>query len=181
MTKKARNTLAIAAATIGLMSLAGLAAAQTPWWDGGGWYGGRTPVQYRLTQEQARRADEIRAKYEGQLVPIEKELASRRVELDAALARDDAEPGRVIALRRQVRGLEDQIEDLQMEANAAAGKLLTPDQRAYSGDAYDLFHGGAGWSCPMMHRGPGRTMAEHWQGMGWHGDGGRDMSWGRCW
>lgn len=181
MTKKARKTLATAAATIGLVSLAGLAAAQTPRWNGGGWYGDRTPVQYRLTQDEAQKVDELRAKYQAQLVPLERALASKRVELDAVLSGDEADPGKVTALRRQVRGLEEQIEDLQMEANAAAAKLLTPEQRAYFGNGFDLFDSDWSWSCPMMHGGASRAMAQGRRGLGWRGDWGRDTGWGCCW
>ena len=74
------------AAAIGLVALAGRAAAQTPRWNGGGWYGGRTPVQYRSPQAQAQKVEDIRAICEGKLLPLENALASRRGEPAAAMA-----------------------------------------------------------------------------------------------
>ena len=168
----------IALLTIGLMGVTGLAAAQMGGRYGAGWYGDQTQGQYRLTQDQARKMDEIRAKYEEKLVSLQKELASKSVELEAAFSRTDVPLSNMTALRRQVRDLEDQIEDLEMEANAAAAKILTPDQGAYFRGAFNLFDGGWGWSCPwnrswrggymMSGRGYGATRSGHY-GMGYRG------------
>lgn len=141
-----RGTLVTMASSVfGLVGLASFALAQPGNWYGCPWSDEATPVELRLTQEQARKIGEIRSKYEAQLLPLEKERAVTTVELETALSGGDVPADKVAQLRRKARDLERQIEDLQEEANAAALQLLTPEQRRYYGDDFELFDSGYGW------------------------------------
>lgn len=171
----------VVAAAAGLLGLAGLALAQTPQWHGTGSYDAQAPLQYRLTQEQARKLDEIQAKYGEKLGPLEKELASKQVELDAAWSRGAMAPEQLTRLRQEVRNLGGQIEDLQAEANAAAFQLLTPVQRPYYGNSLDIFGASPGWSCPWDQYWRGGPAAGRSSGMGWQGTGYSGMRCGGCW
>lgn len=142
------KNLAVVLAVLGGVAMALPAPAQTRYQGCGWWHGNRSPAQYRVTEQQAQKMEEIFARYEKKLAPIEDKLVSKRLDLGTTLSRSDAPASEVTTLRREVRELEGQVEGLQAEANAAAARVLTPAQRDYFGDAFDLFGQECGWSCP---------------------------------
>lgn len=148
MTRRSWKNLAAVLATIGALTWAVSAAAQTGQWRCGWRNGDQPPARYRVTEQQARKIDEILAKYDSKLAPIEDKLASKRIDLDAALSRSDAPESQVTALRQEIGDLEAQLDRLQAEANAAAAQVLSSSQRAYFGDTFVFYEQGYGWSCP---------------------------------
>ena len=174
------KNLAVVLAVLGGVAMALPAPAQTRYQGCGWWHGNQSPAQYRVTEQQAQKMEEIFAKYEKKVAPIEDKLASKRLDLDTALLRSDAPASELTTLRLEVRELEDQVEGLQAEANAAAAQVLTPAQRAYFGNAFDLFDQAGGWSCPWDcswagRRTSGSSRATGAQGTWEHGSG-----WDRC-
>jgi len=160
MLRKNRRTLLIPVALAALLAAWALSYAQGPgcWMmpqaPGRGWSGPWVPEKYRLTEEQQRKIDEIHARYDEKILPLEKALSSKRLELEAYVSRPDASPEKVKAYRKEIRELEGQIEDLRVDARAEAAKVLTKEQREYFGDGYDFWGMGPGWRhyCPMMGR-----------------------------
>lgn len=168
MNSKRRVTSSILAA--GLLAMAGLAWAQAPTHTAAG-HG----PQARLTDEQARQLDELRGRYEEEMLALESRLAAAEAKFDAALGRPEVDTGQVIALRREVRDLEGQLEDLQLRADAEASTLLGRRPGAtLDGTGHSLGHGrGHGWygSCS-------------WSGCPWDGawrGGDRATSWWGSW
>ena len=174
------KSLIVILAVLGGVAMALPTPAQTRYQSCGWWHGNRIPAQYRVTEQQARMMDEILTKYDGRLAPLEDKLASKRMDLDAALSHSDAPETQVTSLRREIGELEAQLEKLQAEANAAAVQVLTSSQRAYFGNAFDLFDQAGGWSCPWDcswagRRTSGSSRATGAQGTWEHGSG-----WDRC-
>lgn len=160
---KALLTTAIVLATL---LLPRVTAAQGPSSSRDRRDGGRLPGRLQLTREQAQKLDEIRAKYEANLLSLEEEVASKRRELDAAAASSDTAPEMLTRLRQQVRDLAVRLENLQAEANAAARRVLSRDQIALFGDGFDLFDGGWGWSCPWDRHWTSDVASDHWRSWG---------------
>ena len=159
--RSTRNRILMVA--VGLLTAAGLAWAQSPS------YG----PQGQLTDEQALQLEKLRGQYETKMVTLEKQLAAAEIELDRATARPDADTDRVLKLRREVRNLEGQLEDIYLQANAeAAGVMGVPPGASYRDGMGWLnyghgssWHGSCAWdSCP-------------WDGA-WR-DGHRSSRWGR--
>lgn len=114
MNRLRRMRYGILVVAVGLLTVAGLAWAQSPTY----------PSESQLTGEQARQLDELRGEYEDKMLTLEKQLAATEVELDRVMARPDADTDRVLALRREVRKLEGQLEDLYLQANAEAAQMM---------------------------------------------------------
>ena len=76
MSRIRRTRYSILAVALGLVTVAGLAWAQSPT------YG----PQGQLTEEQARQLNELRGQDETKMVTLEKQLAAAEVELDRAMA-----------------------------------------------------------------------------------------------
>jgi len=114
----------------------------------GPWMSGR----YRLTEEQWRKIEEIYSKYSDRILPFEKEVYSRSLELKAYISRPEAEPRKIKALLMEIRNLKGRIEDLKVDIWAEVAKVLTEEQRKYLGYIFPLGLGRT-WDnyCPMMH------------------------------
>jgi len=150
---------------VGILALVGVVGAQSPPNDD----------QVILTDVQTKQFDDLRNQYEQKQLKLKKQLSTAEIELDAAYARRDTDPDEIVALRRQVRNLEGQLEDLYIQANADATGLLSPEQRRYWGDDFE-FMGSYGWSCPWDgdERGS-RCGSRHGRSSGWR----YDRSWSR--
>lgn len=124
--------------------------------SGGNWHGWsarNVPEQYRLSEEQQAKIDQIHAKFDEKLLPLRKELTAKRLEWRAYISRDDASPEKIKAYRKEIRDLQDKIDDLRLDAKTEINQVLTKEQRAYFGNRYDLWgmaHGHDGF-CPMMN------------------------------
>lgn len=85
MAKASWKVMTGAAVALWLLGAASIATGQVGRWGARGWYDGQAPEQYRLTQEQALKVEEIESIYEQKLIPLEKHLESARIELDVAV------------------------------------------------------------------------------------------------
>lgn|GEM_PF-5548429 len=139
-----------------------------------------------LTAQQREQLERIRGDLESWTLPLERELAGARAELDAEVAAPNPDPARIRALRKKARHLEDRLDDAWLKARGKASQILTPDRRGRIGEPRALLVGdGAwydGWSCPWD--GPGAWTAgvrvgnrcRRRAGRGWN------RAWrGRCW
>jgi len=126
------------------------------------WSNSNVPAKYQLSTEQISRIREIRSQYDDEIIPLQREFRSLRMEVRGYASRSDAEIGKIKSYRKDINNLGDKIEDLRLEARAEINKVLTKEQRAYFGDNFggrDMDSGmmgmmGDGMSmydmCPMM-------------------------------
>ena len=169
MSRKTGMKLGVLVA-VGILALAGVVGAQSPANDS----------QVIVTDQQAQQFDQLRNQYEQKALTLQKQLSAAEIELDAAYARRDTNPDQVIKLRRQVRNLEGELEDLYMQANADATGLLSPAQRRYYGDDYE-FMGSYGWSCPWDRYERGSLYSSrHGRSSGWRSARSESRNHGDC-
>ena len=117
-----------------------------------------------LTPDQLRQLDEVRLTVEKKALPLERKIQARRMELEAIMSSPDPDLDRARALRREIRKLEEQLDDVWAEASAEVSSFLTPEQRAQYADPAAWLMGTSswydGWSCPWDRAGR--------YGSGWH-------------
>lgn len=162
--------------TIGLVIFAGSGYAQMSDWcpmhrgHWNDWSGRNVPEKYRLSEDQQAKTNQIHAKFDEKLLPLRKELSAKRLELMAYISRDDASPEKIKAYRKEIRDLQDKIDDLRLDAKAEINQVFTKEQQAYFGNRYDFWEMGHGHDgfCPMMNE-------------DWSGDSGMMMERGGCW
>jgi TolA-binding protein len=170
-----------------LLATAGLAWAQAPTYTAPG-HGS----QAQLTDEQARQLDELREQYEEEMLALEIRLDAAERRLDAARRRPEVDTDQIIALRREMRDLEGQLEDLRLGADAEAARLLGHHPGAtLDGSGQSRGHGRwRGWygtcswgACPWDGAWRGGDRATPWWGSSsWMGRRGSRAGWSRhCW
>ena len=120
--------------TIMLLSLFS-SSASAQGYDGW-WSNSNVPSKYQLSPEQITKTREIRSQYDDEIIPLQKELRSLRMEARGYASRSDAEIGKIKSYRKDINNLDDKIEDLRLEARAEINKVLTKEQKAYFGDNY---------------------------------------------
>lgn len=144
-------------------------------WNAGvdaAWWNNNVPAQYALNAEQITTINNIRTKYNEKILPLQNELRALRIEYRGYSSRYDADTSKLKSYRKQIRNLEDKIDDLRLDARAKINKVLTKEQRLYFNKGnYGWWDGERNWwhgsNRGMMRSGRmGRMM---------------DMDGGRCW
>ncbi len=100
------------------------------------WSNSNVPSKYQLSPEQITKTREIRSQYDDEIIPLQRELRSLRMEARGYALRSDAEIGKIKSYRKDMNNLSDKIEYLRLEARAEINKVLTKEQRAYFGDSF---------------------------------------------
>lgn len=100
------------------------------------WSNSNVPAKYQLSLEQISRIREIRSQYDDEIIILQRELRSLKMEARGYASRSDAEVGRIKSYRKDINGLNDKIEDLRLETRAEINKVLTKEQRTYYGDNF---------------------------------------------
>ncbi len=159
--KNRRLALSIVLGTVLLFSSAlNLAQAQgwgrcmsynSSWWSPSV----SVPEKYQLTPEQMTKIRDIRSEYEENILPLQREFRSLRMEARAYSSRSDAAIGKIRSHRKEITDLEGKIDDLRLEAKAEISKVLTKEQRAYYGESLGRLGGMDDMMdmrdmCPMM-------------------------------
>jgi len=102
-----------------------------------GWkWNNDVPQKYQLSADQKKSIGDIRSAYGDQIVPLQKELGTLRIEANGYASRSDAEIGKIKSYRKDIHNLDDKIADLRLEAKAEINKVLTKEQRAYFDDNF---------------------------------------------
>lgn len=141
LSKKRKLTVSIlilsAVAILLLLSSSAKAQGMERWMSGSDswWSNSNVPTKYQLSPEQISKIREIRSQYDDEIIPLQRELRSLRMEARGYASRSDAEIGKIKSYRKDINNLDDKIEDLRLEARAEINKVLTKEQRAYFGDA----------------------------------------------
>ena len=181
MSRNRRTRYGILVVALGLLTAAGLAFAQSPTYA----------PQSQPTEQQTRQLEEMRARYETKMLTLEKQLAAAEFELDRAMTRPDADTDRILALRREVRNLEGQLEDIHLQANADAAKVMgVPPGTYYQGGMDWMAYGhGSSWNGSCAWDSCRRDASWHdgyranrcGRRGSWLGRTAARMGWGRCW
>lgn len=103
-------------------------------WNAGtgvAWWNNNVPAQYALTAEQITTINANRTKYNQKILPLQNELRAVRIEYRGYSNRYDADINKIKSYRKQIRNLEDKIDDLRLDARGKINKVLTKEQRLY--------------------------------------------------
>ena len=135
------------------------------------WWNYNVPAQYSLTAEQITTINGIRTKYNEKILPLQNELHALRIESRGYSSRPDADINKIKSYRKQIRKLEDKIDDLRLDARNKINKVLTKEQRLYFNNGnYGWWDADRGW----WHSGGGMMGSGRMGRM-------MDMGGGRCW
>lgn len=105
-------------------------------WNGGWQWNNDVPQKYQLSADQITRIRDLRSQYDDEIIPLQRELHSLRMEARGYASRSDAEIGKIKSYRKDINNLGDKIEDLRLEARTEVNKVLTKEQRVYFGDNF---------------------------------------------
>jgi Spy/CpxP family protein refolding chaperone len=140
------SKLLIAVAVIGMLTFAtqGFSQGHCYWdnWDrgaGAGWWNNNVPTQYALSAEQITKINDIRTQYLEDILPLQNQVRSLRIESRGYSSRYDAEVDKIREYRNKMRDLEGKIENYRLDMREDINKVLTKEQRLYFND------GGYGW------------------------------------
>ena len=123
-----------------------------------GW-NSNVPEKYWLTADQLTRIRELRSKYDDEILPLQRNLFSLRIESRGYASNPDADISKIKDYREEIRGLEGKIDDLRLDARSEINKVLTKEQRVYFSDNFDWWGTQRGMMenmrdmremCPMM-------------------------------
>ena len=113
------------------------------------WSNSNVPAKYQLSPEQITKIREIRSQYDDEIIPLQRELRSLRMEARGYASRSDAEIGKIKSYRKDINDLEGKIDDLRLDAMATTNKILTKEQRVYFGDNFGWWDMGGGMMSNM--------------------------------
>lgn len=140
------SKLLLAVAMFGILAFATQGFSQgNCYWDswemgaGAGWWNYKIPTQYSLSPDQITRMNDIRTQNQQQILPLQNQLSSLRIEMRGYASGNDADVNKIKEYRNQIRDLEDKISDLRLNSRSEMNKILTKEQRAY------LNQGNYGW------------------------------------
>jgi Spy/CpxP family protein refolding chaperone len=100
------------------------------------WSNSNIPDKYQLSPEQITKIREIRSQYDDEIIPLQRELRSLRIEARGYASRSNAEIGKIKSYRKDINDLEGKIDDLRLDARATTNKILTKEQRVYFSDNF---------------------------------------------
>ncbi len=135
----------------------------------GRWSNANVPQQYQLSAEQMTSLRDIRSQYDDKIIPLQRERRALRFEAEGYTFRPDAETAKIKSYRNDINKLENNIEDLELDARAQISKILTKEQRAYFGDTFNWWR--------MDHG----MMGDMGCGMGMYDDYPTKSDRGGCW
>ena len=152
MARRTWKRLWIVVAVIGIAGVFALAYAHNTG-SRRTWPGQDAFEKYGFTEDQIKRFDEIRARYDEQTLELETELISKRRETEAYASRRDADRNRLADHRQELRTLERRIDDLWFDACRDARAILGSDQYAFWCDEYGQHCGSGCWWQAHGHAG----------------------------
>lgn len=152
--KNRKNSLLTALiAVLGLLFFSAAIYAQGYWnhdnnYDRN-WWNSNVPGQYQLSNDQVNKLNELRLEYDGKILPLQNELRSLRTEMRSYTNRTDFDPNKIQDYRKQIRDIEDQIADFQLNYRKDMNDFLSDNQKTYYNNPsygwWDNFYGRCGW------------------------------------
>lgn len=127
------------------------------------WWNSNVPEKYRLNDDQVTQVNKIKTEYDELIQPEIEKLNSVRADFADYQDKDDISRKRIREYQTELRGIEDNIYSLKMEAGNKIKKVLNKNQRAYYNDSgigwWDGFYERCGWDYADMDYG----MRNHWR------------------
>ncbi|MFA7421887.1 MAG: hypothetical protein WCZ90_19550 [Melioribacteraceae bacterium] len=155
---------------------------------GSSYWNANVPEKYWLSNDQINHVNKIKTEYDDLIQPEIEKLNSVRGDYSDYRLQDDISSKRIREYQSQIRGIEENIYSLRMEAESKIRKVFTNSQKAYYNDSrfgwWGEFYERCGWDYADMDYG----MKNHSQRDGFQGYTdygmrryGRAYSSGRCW
>lgn len=121
------------------------------------WWNSNVPEKYWLSDDQISQVNKIKAEYDDLIQPEIEKLNSMRGDYSDYQQQDEISSKRIREYQSQIRGIEDNIYSLKMEAGNKIKKVLNKNQRAYFNDTrigwWDGFYDRCGWDYGDMDYG----------------------------
>lgn len=121
------------------------------------WWNSNVPEKYWLNDDQVNQVNKIKAEYDELIQPEIEKLNSVRGDFSDYKQQDEISSKRIREYQSQIRGIEDNIYSLKMEAGNKIRKVLTNNQSAYFNDSrigwWDGFYDRCGWDYADMDYG----------------------------
>jgi Spy/CpxP family protein refolding chaperone len=89
-----------------------------------------------LTPEQKTKFQELRRKFEEETAQLKGAIVTKRTELRSLWTNPNADPKAILDKEKELRELQNQIQDKALQMKLEARKLLTPEQIAQSGPGW---------------------------------------------
>lgn len=145
------------------------------------WWNSDVPEKYWLGDDQINQVNKIKTEYDELIQPEIEKLNSAHGDYADYQLQDNINSKRIREYQSQIKGIEDNIYSLKMEAGSKIRKVLTNSQRVYFNDSrfgwWDGFYERCGWD--YADRGYG--MRNHgYVDYGMRNHGGM-YNCGRCW
>ena len=121
------------------------------------WWNSSVPGKYWLSDDQINQLNKIKTEYDGVIQPEIEKLNSVRGDFSDYRQQDDINSKRIREYQNQIRGIEDNIYSLRMEAESKIRKVFVNTQKAYFNDSrygwWDGFYERCGWDYRDMDYG----------------------------
>ena len=145
------------------------------------WWNSNVPGKYWFSDDQINQLNKIKTEYDELIQPEIERLNSAHGDFSDYQLQDDISSKRIREYQSQIKGIEDNIYSLKMEAGSKIRKMLTNSQRDYFNDSrigwWDGFYERCGWN----YADNGYGMRNHgYMDYGMRGHGGMHNC-GRCW
>ncbi|KAF0153539.1 MAG: hypothetical protein FD143_71 [Ignavibacteria bacterium] len=145
------------------------------------WWNSNVPEKYWLGDDQINQVTKIKTEYDELIQPEIEKLNTLRGDYSDYKQQDDISSKRIREYQSELRGIEDHIYSLKMEAGSKIRKVLTNSQRVYFNDSrigwWDGFYGRCGWDYADMNYG---MRTNGYMDYGMRGHGGM-YNHGGCW
>ncbi len=113
------------------------------------WWNSNIPEKYWLSDEQINQVNKIKTDYDDLIQPEIKKLNTVRGDFSDYRQQDDINSKRIREYQSELRGIEDNIYSLRMEAEGKIRKVFTNSQKVYYNDSrfgwWDGFYERCGW------------------------------------
>ncbi len=118
------------------------------------WWNYNVPAEYELQQDQINEMNDLKVEYDNKIIPLRNELGVLRTEMRGYMNRSDFDPNQVKNYRNQIRDIEDQIADYQIDYRKNINNLLSDDQKIYFSNSsngwWSGFYDRCGWDYADM-------------------------------
>lgn len=121
------------------------------------WWNYNVPSQYQMQPKQIQEMNDLKLEYDKEIIPLQNELQTLRIEMSKYMNRSDFDPDQVKDYRNQIKEIEDQIAEYRLDYRKNMNNLLSDNQRIYFNNSsngwWDGFYDRCGWDYADMDYG----------------------------
>jgi len=140
---------------------AGMAYGPGAWMGPGpyapGYFPGYWAASLNLTPEQIQKMQALREAYWKEIMPMQNELLSKRLELRGLWLQPNPDQDKILAKQKEINALREKLQEKATKHRLEMRRILTPEQQAKLGAAFGWFGPGPGFGRKGGF-GPGRGM-----------------------